>query len=129
MPGLENVTYRPLVGSLPLDLWSWHAGGSDELGGLFRLPQHLPDGPVAAFVQDALVAVIGRSEDFSPFSMIVRDDGMTRKDASITIRSGSGLKVRSEKSPARPAFIGHGGKPETDLLIVEGAGGLLVQLG
>lgn len=123
-----KAIYAPLEGEHELDATDWIVSGAPEIGGVLDVPAGLLTGPVAVTVDGAIVAAVARSEDFEPFSVVVRADLLEtdwRGTASLRITGSCGLTLRMETNPARSYPFE---KPETDFLIVEGRSGTLVRV-
>jgi hypothetical protein len=125
----DGLTYQRLEGTFRLEGSAWCAGEAADIGTLLDVPAELLDGPVAVTKDGVLIAAIGRSIDFHPFSVVAREDFSAKlPDSGITIKGAENLTLRAETSAARADFMGVGGKPETDFLIIEAETGFLARL-
>lgn len=129
MTTTDGLTYQRLEGTFRLEGPAWCAGEAADIGTLLDVPTELLDGPVAVTKDGVLVAAIGRSIDFTPFSVVARQDFSAKlPDNGITIRGAENLTLRAETNAARAGFLGFGEKPETDFLIIEAETGFLTRL-
>lgn len=125
----NELSYARLEGTIALEGPVWHAGEAASVGTLLDVPEHLLGGPVGVFRQGTLVAAVGRSMDFQPFSVVAREDVASEIGATgVTIRGAANLTIRAETNPASAGFMGHLARPETDFLILEAQTGFLVRL-
>jgi hypothetical protein len=129
MTTTDGLTYQRLEGTFRLEGPAWCAGEAADIGTLLDVPAELLDGPVAVTKDGVLIAAIGRSIDFRPFSVVAREDLSAKlPDNGITIRGAENLTLRAETNAARAGFMGFDEKPETDFLIIEAETGFLARL-
>lgn len=129
MTTTDGLTYQRLEGTFRLEGPAWCAGEAADIGTLLDVPAELLDGPVAVTKDGVLIAAIGRSIDFRPFSVVAREDLSAKlPDNGITIRGAENLTLRAERNAARAGFMGFDEKPETDFLIIEAETGFLARL-